>query len=477
MTVSYPWIPVQFADLDHTIQDLLQTTANDLARETAFVQRCSALDGAHFAQALIFGWLADPEASYSFLQQMLEISGCDVSAQALEKRMTPQAADFLLSLLYAFTSACIASEPVMTELLSRFAGVYLQDGTVISLPSELKSVYRGCGGSTSESGVSALRVQVRLNLTTGAMQGPWVAPAVQSERTGPGCMQESPLPTDALYLTDSGYVTLHEIKAHREQGRWWMSHARADWQLTDARGVKQSLVQFIQSKGQDQSVIDEQVMIGAQPGVQQSVRLMAFAISEQRHAERQAQVGRTSKPRAKGSRGNTRVGKKHQPTKGQGHRRKRGQKRMQLSGWTLLLTNVPPERLAAHEARVLMRSRWQIELVWKLWKERGQVDIWRSAKPMRILCEVYAKLMGCMIQHWVILLGCWQQPKRSQVKASQAVTALIPAYVLSWAGPVTSTDILVGMGCAMKRSQLNTRPKRMSTAQLLERPSRIHALG
>src|SRR5438105_2546788 len=60
--------------------------------------------------------------------------------------------------------------------------------------------------------------------------------------------------------------------------------------------------------------------------------------------------------------------------------------------------------------------------------ERGQVDIWRSAKPMRILCEVSAKLMGCMIQHWVILKGCWQQPNRSMVKASQVVKALGPSY-------------------------------------------------
>ena len=256
-----------------------------------------------------------------------------------------------------------------------------------------------------------------------------------------------------------------------------MSHARADVQITDAAGVKRSLPELVKQRGKKQAVIDEWVTIGSQRSSQQRVRLIAFAVSPDREQKRRERVGQQTKARAKGCRGNVSVGKKHQPTKGKLHRHRPSHKRQVLSGWTILLTNVPQERLAAQEARVLMRSRWQIELLWRLWKERGQVDIWRSAKPMRILCEVYAKLMGCMIQHWVILKGCWQQPNRSMVKASQVVKALGPGYLLSWSGPLTSTDILAAMGRAMKRSQLNIRPTRLSTAQLLAQPSRSQALS
>ena len=95
---------------------------------------------------------------------------------------------------------------------------------------------------------------------------------------------------------------------------------------------------------------------------------------------------------------------------------------------------------------------------------------------MRVLCEVYAKVMGCVIQHWVLLTGCWHNPERSLVKASQVIPALASGYLLSWSGALTSADILAAMGRAMKRSQLNHRPKRLSTAQLLEQPSRSQAL-
>jgi hypothetical protein len=476
MTVSQKSPAVQFEDLDETIQELLGKTANELARETHFVQRRSPLDGARFVQALVFGWMSHPEASYSFLQEMLSIAGCDVSAQALEKRMTPQAADFLLSLLSAFTAVYIASDPVMTELLNRFEGVYLQDGTVIGLPNEMQPLYRGFGGNTSESGLSALRVQVRLNVTTGAMQGPWIPPAVQGERQGPGWMQEAPLPAGALFLTDNGYITLHEIKEHQQQGRLWMSHARADFRITDAAGVKYSLPEFLKKKGK-KGIVDEWVKVGSQPALQQQVRLIAFPVSAEQEKKQKERAGQQTKTKAKGIRGNITVGKKHQPTKLKSHRHRPSKARIALSGWTILLSNVPQERLEPHEARVLIRCRWQIELLWRLWKERGQVDIWRSAKPMRIVCEIYAKLMGCMIQHWIILKGCWQHPDRSMVKASQVVKALAPGYVLSWSGPLTSVDILAGMGRAMKRSRLNIRPNRLSTAQLLGQLGRMLALG
>lgn len=45
------------------IREVLETRANELGRETGFVQRKRAISGADFVQALVFGWLHNPEAS------------------------------------------------------------------------------------------------------------------------------------------------------------------------------------------------------------------------------------------------------------------------------------------------------------------------------------------------------------------------------------------------------------------------------
>jgi hypothetical protein len=465
--------PQELDALDQQVKEFLQVVSEELARETGFVKRKRAISGAIFAQALIFGWMINPEASYTQLQQMLAILGCTASAQALEQRMNERGADFLLTLLYGLLGMCAESEGVMCEVLQRFNGVYLQDGTLITLPDELEGLYKGCGGASSEAGRSGLRIQVRLNLSTGELQGPWLKEAVQPEREAAGSIERDPLPEGSLHVVDSAYVTLAKMKTYAQQKDWWLTTARADWQVTDAAGIKRDLPQWLKSR-QTQQVIDEWVTIGSQAEKKQRVRILAYRVSEQRARQRREQNNQQSKTRPKGSRRDVRVGKPHQrPSIDGRHRCKVGKKRLELAEWTILLTNVPEELLAPHEARVLMRSRWQIELLWRLWKQRGQIDIWRSEKPMRILCEIYAKLIGQVIQHWLILRGCWQQPHRSMVKASQAVQWLALTYLLSLSGPITAQRVKDLLQQAMQRSRVNTRPKRYSTSHLLEEPTRV----
>ena len=37
---------------------------------------------------------------------------------------------------------------------------------------------------------------------------------------------------------------------------------------------------------------------------------------------------------------------------------------------------------------LLLRERWQMELLYKLWKQHGQVHEWHTADPWRMLCEL-----------------------------------------------------------------------------------------
>ena len=69
-------------------------------------------------------------------------------------------------------------------------------------------------------------------------------------------------------------------------------------------------------------------------------------------------------------------------------------KALELADWTLLLTDVAADRLTLPEALVLLRERWQIELLFKLWKQHGHLDEWQTSNPWRILCEISARA------HW-----------------------------------------------------------------------------
>src|SRR5229473_2460033 len=217
------------------MQRVLTTRAKELERETGFVQRSTAqLDGPTFSQTTVFGWMDNAEASYPQLRHVAASLGVSVSSQAVEQRFGAESAELLRELVQEAVGEVLTSETSASELLSRFNGVYVQDGTIISLPPELRDEWRGCGGSTEEAGQSSLRVQVRLDLAQGGMQGPWLQEGRAAERSGEA--HEAPLPQGCLYDVDGGYFTLGEMRALSLAGRYWLTAAKAGTLLIDGRG-------------------------------------------------------------------------------------------------------------------------------------------------------------------------------------------------------------------------------------------------
>jgi hypothetical protein len=174
-----------------------------------------------------------------------------------------------------------------------------------------------------------------------------------------------------------------------------LTAANAGTLLSDERGQCWDLVSFLGAQTGDE--VDVQVFLGKRDRL--PVRLIARRVSPEQAERRRANANRSVEGKAKGvQRPNTH---KRRPAdtrrKRQRKHKKTGKARLQLLDWTILISNVPQNLLSVDEALVLARCRWQIELCWKLWKQVGKVDTWRSAKPYRILTEIYAKLLGCLI--------------------------------------------------------------------------------
>src|SRR5579871_2051629 len=124
------------------VSDLIQTVlidrAKDLEGETGFVERSTAqLDGPIMSQTLVVTWMQQPDASYSQLRHTAASLGVHVSNQAIEQRFGEASVRLLRALLDEVVGHVISSDAQVPKLLARFHGVYLQDGTVISLPAKL----------------------------------------------------------------------------------------------------------------------------------------------------------------------------------------------------------------------------------------------------------------------------------------------------------------------------------------------------
>ncbi|MDQ2887010.1 MAG: IS4 family transposase [Chloroflexota bacterium] len=464
--------------VSEAMRRVLEDYPREIERETKFVQRTTAkLDGARFVQCLVFGWMADPDASYTKLRHVAATQGTSVSNQAVEQRFSVASASLLKRVLQQAGCQLICSQGNVPELLSRFAGVYVQDGSIVSLPEQLAERYAGCGGNTIHAGLSSLRIQVRWEVGQGAMQGPWLQAGRDAERSGEAV--EIPMPEGSLFIGDTGYFSLADMRKRGEK-HFWLTPAKSSVCLYDARGIKSTLETYLKSHQQD-SQVDEWVQLGADERL--PVRLIAVRTSPQQAQKRRERACATRyMPRGRkgvqrcGARRSTPTPVLKKKSKSRHKSMRSSASKLRLADWTILLSNVPDARLSVDEALVLMRLRWQEELLWKLWKQYGKIDTWRSEKAVRIETEIYAKLLALLIEHWMDLLGCWQDPRRSLRKAQQ---------MSQWAAPVLSFALLGEMdldrtitritGAMNKGCRIDSRCSRFNTYQLLESPSRIRS--
>jgi Transposase DDE domain len=146
--------------------------------------------------------------------------------------------------------------------------------------------------------------------------------------------------------------------------------------------------------------------------------------------------------------------------------------RRQLANWTVCATTVPAERLTIQEALVLARARWQIEVLFKVWKSQGEIDQSRSAHPDRLLCELYAKLIAMVLQHWILLTGCWTAPDKSLVKATATVRAFACCLAPALRHPTRLQHRLTDLITALRAGcRLNPRKTAPNAYQLLLDPA------
>jgi len=422
------------------MQDILTESSDIIGRETKFIQRQRKLSGSSFVQTLVFGWLSNPEATLEELCQTASILGIQISPPGLTKRFTSQASDCLEKVLEAAVSTVIAAEPVAIPILERFNGVHIQDSSIVTLPNELAVIWAGCGGSSSKSSNSSVKMQLRLDLNTGELAGPYLRPGREHDQS---YHLDKPL-KGALLIRDLGYFALKEFKELNEQGVYWLSRVKSSCDLLDESGRRWGLLELLKNHCHDE--LDMQIMLGVKEKV--PCRLLAVRVPDEVAKLRRCKLISEAK----------REGKK--PSK----------KSLELAGWTTLACNVSCEKLSLKEAFVLMRARWQIELIFKLWKSCGFIDEWRTENPWRILCEVYAKLIVMLIQHWILLAGCWQYPDRSLFKAVKTIRR--HAINLACAFASGSMERLLEaleiiQGCLSVGCRINKRRKIPHTYQLL----------
>jgi len=416
------------------MQTVLTTVADQAGRATNFILREVKLRGSTFTQTLVFGFLADPNATLEALAQTAAALGVRISPQGLDQRFTEEAAACLEQVCAAAVAQVIAAAPVAIPILERFPAVEVHHSSTITLPPALADVFFGCA-----EGTAGLKVHVGLNLRSGALRGPTISDGCTHDST---VALPGDLPPQSLRLIELGYFRLERFQTLSEQQIYWLSRFKTGTSVWDAEGLRWDLPDVLAT--QTSTVVEKPVQLG-QAGTL-ACRLLARRAPQELLDQRRRRLYAQARRR----------GTTPSPAS------------LALAAWTILITNVPAEMLTVQEALVVAHTRWQIELLFKLCKSHGRSDESCSEQPWRILCEMYAKLLAMLVRQWILVVCCWQYPDRSLTKAAQTIRSL----ALHLACVLRDTDQLpaalgIIQDCLAIGCRINTRKKEPHTYQLL----------
>ena len=331
-----------YKEIQTKIRMLLETVVEAEGKGSKFVQRTSKMTSSCFGQTMILGCLAEPNKSLTGFAQISADLNVEISPSGLNQRINGQSVTLLKQVLGKSIQKSQNNKEV-NKFLHQFTAVQIVDSSYISLPVTLREEYPGIGRAQAAGmkmwlNYEYLRGEVTaLELTAGREADQKSRMHIEHAKKG------------SLNLFDLGFFKQGVFAEFKQKEAYFISRYQTQtalyWQTDDQQRI--ALAHYLGNTMENE--IDLPCLLGQKARV--PIRLVCQRLPQKVAAERR----RKAKQKAKAD------GRRVIPTK----------RTLQLLDWAIFITNVPAEMLCVKQITLIYRLRWQIELIFKLWKSRA----------------------------------------------------------------------------------------------------------
>jgi len=339
-----------------------------LSREVGFVKRRSKLDGRAFVTGTVVGWGGSPQAPLNEIVQCLDELGVSISEAGFQQRIGPAAVELLEAAFRQSIRIFQGEVALSMEILNQFNRVNILDSTIITLPAHMASSLPGNGCA------AGAKIQLSFDFLHGHINALEVGPGRQHDaKTDLHLRQAVP---NSLTLFDLGYFDQEVFDQLHAQGAYYVSRFQAQTKVCDPQTHEEvDILNWLQAQPNNSGEVSLLMGRKALTPIRLVFQRCSAPVAEERR--------RKAKQKAK------KKGRACSP------------RHLALQDWQLYITNVPGSRLSYTQVTTLYRLRWQIELLFKLWKSHAALDKVGRCCAERILCQLYARLIALVIFHWL----------------------------------------------------------------------------
>jgi hypothetical protein len=421
------------------LQELFGKTAEQVGQTSGVIVRQRKFTALSLARTFVLGFLRNPKASDEELARIALQCGADVTPQAIDQRHSPRLVKFLKELFCRATKVVVGSDKALAPLLERFTSVTVLDSSTIVLPDSERQEYPGCGGSHG-GGAAALKLQTEWDLRSGAITHVEIEPGRSPD--GATSRQQACRGPGSLRITDLGYFSLAVFAALTQAREYFLSRLQFPTSVMLPEGQAVDLLNWLSQEAGP--FVDRMVRLGQ--GQRFLCRLIAWRLPDEQANRRRQNLRQESKHK---------YGK--EPTA----------QRLAWCDWTILVTNVPLEKLTPPEAAVLYRARWQVELLFKRWKSQDLVAVLRGSTAVRQMVGVWSRLLAALVQHWLVIDSVWGDPTKSLSKVCEAIRDFVGRLVAALDQPSALERVLADIGAAVAKTCRRNKRSKPGTFELL----------